>query len=209
VKEDDRDPSSGHGDGAEAGLLARARAGDRGAFEALTRAAFPALVGFCGTLERDPERALDLAQEALVKALQAIAAFRGEASFATWVRRIARNLFLNERSRARTRRERTGGDPEALDRNPASGAPLAPAEEPSAQALRGERAARVHDALAKLPEEQRTAVTLCDRDGLAYKEIAALMEAPIGTVMWRIHQGRKRLRELLRAELPDIEGRPA
>lgn len=187
----------------ETQLVGRARAGDRVAFEALATAAFPALVRLCGSLEGDRERALDLAQEALCRALAAIAEFRGEASFATWVRKIARNLFLKDRARAARRRER-GAEPEALDAHASK-----VEEDPAARAARVERAGRVRAALETLPDEQRTALILCDRDGASYKEIAGVMGCPLGTVMWRIHAARKRLRAALAGEADAIEGRPA
>ncbi|GIW72766.1 MAG: RNA polymerase sigma factor RpoE [Planctomycetota bacterium] len=173
---------------AEAALLARARQGDREAFEALVRGLWPALVRFChGLAGRD--RGLDLAQEALLRALRGIRSFRGEASFRSWVFRIARNAWINERALLRSRTERSAGET-VLDRAAAT-------ESPSAAEERRELVAEIERALAQLPEEQRTALLLCDREGLSYKEIAEAMGTPIGTVMSRIHYARTKLRRML------------
>lgn len=177
-------------DGETPELLEMARGGDRGAFEALVRAAFPALVRFCGSLAREEGRALDLAQETVLRALSAVRSFRGEARFQTWLMTIARNVWLNERARHWVKRER--GD-DALDRRPGGG------EDPVERAARRELEERLEAAVEALPEDQRLALLLCDRDGLSYKEIAEVMGSPLGTVMSRIHYARKKLREALKA----------
>ncbi len=66
--------------------------------------------------------------------------------------------------------------------------------------------AHVREALDQLPDDFRTAVTLCDLEGLSYKEIAAIMDSPLGTVMSRIYRGRKLLRELLDGQRPTRDG---
>lgn len=177
-------------DGESPELIERARGGDRGAFEALVGSAFPALVRFCGSLAREEGRALDLAQETALRALGGIRSFRGESRFTTWLMTIARNVWLNERARHWVKRER--GD-DALDARPGR------ADGPLEIAAGRELEERLAEAVAALPEDQRTALLLCDRDGLSYREIAEVMGCPLGTVMSRIHYARKRLREALKA----------
>ncbi len=179
----------------EADLVARARDGDRGAFEELVRESFGPLVRFCGSLARHEDRALDLAQEALLRALRGISGFRGGATFRTWVMTIARNLYLNERMRrgpAREGRGREGAGAGAIEERPDRRG-----EDPGDAAARRELEERLERAIELLPEEQRVALLHCDREGLSYREIADIMETPLGTVMSRIHYARKKLREVL------------
>jgi RNA polymerase sigma-70 factor (ECF subfamily) len=172
----------------EAGLVRRARLGDRDAFEALVRDTFESLFRFCVSLAGH-DRAMDLAQEAVLKALRAISRFRGEARFRSWLLTIARNTHLNEIGRMRHRRERAMTD--GLDERPAQ--TRSPEEIVSLREIHS----RIEHAVAALPEAQRTALVLCDREGYSYKEIAEVMGTPIGTVMSRIHYARNKLRKTL------------
>jgi RNA polymerase sigma-70 factor (ECF subfamily) len=77
---------------------------------------------------------------------------------------------------------------------------------PEALALRSERQAQVQEALAKLPEDQRLAVVLCDVQGYAYEEIALVMHCSLGTVKSRIARGREKLRVLLVSRMEQMSG---
>ncbi|RME75164.1 MAG: sigma-70 family RNA polymerase sigma factor [Planctomycetota bacterium] len=166
----------------------RARNGDREAFEHLCREAYPALLHYARSLA-GPDRAPDLAQEALLRALRSIDRFRGEARFRSWLLRIARNVWLNERALLRSKRERSGSQ-QVEER---AGAHV----DPAARLEREELVAALEREIATLPAAQREALLLCDREGLSYKEIAQVMGCPIGTVMSRIHYARTRLRRRL------------
>ena len=175
-------------DGETPELVERARDGDREAFEALVRSSFPSLLRFCGSLAHDEQRALDLAQETVLRALTAIRSFRAESRFTTWLMTIARNVWLNERARHYVRREKSD---EELDRRAGR------AESPVEIAAGRELEARLEEAVAALPEDQRLALLLCDRDGLSYKQISEVMGCPLGTVMSRLHRGRRLLKSKL------------
>jgi RNA polymerase sigma-70 factor (ECF subfamily) len=173
----------------EAELVRRARAGDREAFEALVRDAFPALVRFTNDLA-GRDRGPDLAQEALLRALRAMGRFRGEAKFRSWLLRIARNAWFNERALLRSKKERSAGETLLEGR-------AGEERDPTARLQQEELLAHVERELGTLPEEQRTAMLLCDREGMSYKEIAEVMGTPVGTVMSRIHYARSKLRQRL------------
>jgi len=192
-------PAAGSGS-CELAALARARAGDRAAFGELIGRhqdrVFALALQLCRGRHEDAE---ELAQEAFLRALEAIEGFRGEAAFSTWIHRIVVNLHLNRSStlaaRARSRQlslapqdDDAGG--QTLDL-PAAGA--GPAE----QAVRAEERVALRRALAALDEERRIAVVLRDVEGLAYEEIAALLEVPIGTVRSRLARAREELSRAL------------
>jgi RNA polymerase sigma-70 factor (ECF subfamily) len=172
----------------EAAWLARAREGDRVAFEELVKEAFPPLVRFCGSIAGRGQ-AMDLAQETVLKALRAVARFRGEARFRSWLFTIARNTWIKQRQLKRNRMEHAAG--EMMDDRPARHTA------PEAGLVREELRAALDRAIATLPESQRTALLLCDREELSYKEIAEVMGTPVGTVMSRIYYARGKLREQL------------
>jgi RNA polymerase sigma-70 factor (ECF subfamily) len=144
----------------------------------------PRLRRFARALARNAHDADDLVQLALERALSRAAQARADAPLAGWMFGIVRNAWIDER-RARARRART----------------FAPAElgEQIADASRSghAEALSVQDALARLPEEQRSAVALVLIEGLSYKEAAHVMQVPIGTLTSRLARGREALQGLL------------
>lgn len=140
-------------------------------------------------LTGDPDEAADLAQDVFVRVYRNLDRYR-PGSFEGWLYRITRNLFL-DRVRRR-RRIRLQPLPEEDWRHPEEAGP-GPAEHAETAAVRG----RIDRALAQLPPEFRTAVVLCDVQGLTYREVAEVTGWPLGTVRSRIHRGRRALRGLL------------
>jgi len=169
----------------DAALVERVRAGDVAAFEPLVEKYRQRVYRLAYNVLRNSEDAMDVAQEAFIKAYQALPAFRGQSAFYTWLFRIAMNLAHDKFGTERVTEEeweRTMPDP---------------GEEPDAAAARAEDRARITRALEALPEHHRAIIMLSDLEGLSYREIADVLNIPMGTVMSRLHNARKRLRSSL------------
>lgn len=176
----------------EDAVVARAISGDRGAFTQLVEHYQSACYGLAWRLLGDPDQAADAAQDAFVHAYDAIAKYRG-GLFRSWMLRITANASYDILRRAQRRPTTTLPDAEAGE---AELADLA-APDPAAEAGRSELYRHLDAALRHLPEDQRTAVVLCDVYGMDYGEVAGATESALGTVKSRIHRGRLRLRELM------------
>lgn len=176
----------------EAAVVERAAAGDRLAFTQLMEHYQSACYGLAWRLLGDPDRAADATQEAFVHAYRAIGRYRG-GIFRSWLLRITANASYDILRRQQRRPTSPLPDPE-------EGAPELPdpfGTDPDAEAGRSEMYRQLERALARLPEDQRTAIVLCDVYGMDYNEVAAATQSALGTVKSRIHRGRLRLRELL------------
>ncbi len=151
---------------------------------------------FARYLTRDPTAAEDVVQEAFLRAFRGFASFRGEAPRA-WLLTIVRNTFLTHAAAGRAGAavivgEAALADPRALE------AVADPDAETAEQALiRRREAATVRETIEALPEPFRETLVLREMEKLSYKEIAALIGAPIGTVMSRLARARAMLAELL------------
>jgi len=184
---------------AEKAVLARARAGDRAAFGELvdrhSDRVFSLALQLCRGRRDDAE---ELAQEAFLRALEAIAQFRGDAAFATWIHRIVVNLHLNRsttlaaRARARQLTLAPAGGEEGMTLEVAGGDAA-----PSEIAGESEQLALLRGALARLDDARRVAVVLRDVEGKSYEEIAELLAIPIGTVRSRLARAREELSQAL------------
>jgi RNA polymerase sigma-70 factor (ECF subfamily) len=172
----------------------------RADFEATALPLLDNLYGAAMRLTRDPAEAEDLVQDTMVRAYRFWHSFKPGTKIKAWMFTILRNTFINgyhKRTRRRdfdkkVKNQLADGSANAAVANSLS-APPGPEEAASARLTRS----RIMEALDQLPEDYRMAVTLCDLEGLSYKEIAEIMDCPIGTVMSRIHRGRKRLHKLL------------
>ncbi len=146
------------------------------------------------------EDAADLAQDTFVRALRGIASFRGDSSFATWLHRIAVNLFLNRQESLETRRRRTQASLCTSGPDCEDGAVIDvadPAMDPAERAANEEEGARALKALDELSTERRIVVVLCDLEGRSYEEIAQMLGIPVGTVRSRLFRAREDLRQKL------------
>ena len=173
-------------------LIGRAAAGDRVAFSRLLEHYQSACYGLAWRLLGDPDQASDAAQDAFVHAYDAIAKYRG-GLFRSWLLRITANASYDILRRAQRRPTTTLPDAEEGEAE----LPDLSAPDPAAEAGRSELYRHLDAALRRLPEDQRTAVVLCDVYGMDYGEVASATESALGTVKSRIHRGRLRLRELM------------
>jgi len=176
----------------EDALVARAVSGDRGAFTQLVEHYQSACYGLAWRLLGDPDQAADAAQDAFVHAYDAIAKYRG-GLFRSWLLRITANASYDILRRAQRRPTTTLPDAEAGEAE----LPDRSSPDPAVEAGRAELYRHLDLALRRLPEDQRTAVVLCDVYGMDYGEVANATESALGTVKSRIHRGRLRLRELM------------
>jgi RNA polymerase sigma-70 factor, ECF subfamily len=153
-----------------------------------------------GRFVNDPTEAEDVAQEAFLKAYRALASFRGDSAFYTWLYRIAINTAKNALVSQRRRPvdfDLDLQDPDQYERQ----ARLKEADTPEGVLLTDEIRTVVEEAMEQLPEDLRTAIVLRELEGLSYEEIAEAMDCPVGTVRSRIFRAReaidKKLKPLL------------
>ena len=177
-------------------LVERCQAGDLAAFEPLVEKYRQRVWRLAFNVLRDREEAWDAAQEAFIRAYQAIGSFRGQSAFYTWLFRIVMNVAA-DRVRARAARGRAFGTErvpeEEWDRAMADQGTIAPDD----AASRTEERSRIMRALATLSEDHRAIIMLSDLEGLSYREIADVLSIPMGTVMSRLHNARKRMKDAL------------
>jgi RNA polymerase sigma-70 factor, ECF subfamily len=171
-------------------LVRRVQNGDRRAFDLLFSRYQHKIVNLVSRYLRDSEDVQDVVQEAFIKAFKALPRFRGESAFYTWLYRIAINTAKNHIV-ARSRRP-PGVDVEVEDAEHFDGADaLRALENPESELAKDQLSAEIDAAIADLPDDLRSAVTLREFDGLTYEQIAEIMECPVGTVRSRIFRARE------------------
>ncbi|MCK2042114.1 RNA polymerase sigma factor RpoE [Chromohalobacter salexigens] len=171
-------------------LVERAQKGDTRAFDLLVKKYQHKILGLIGRYVNDPAEVQDVAQEAFIKAYRALSKFRSDSAFYTWMYRIAINTAKNHlvsRGRRPPGSDMDIADAEVLDHS----GRLSDIETPEAAMQRDQLEAVVFEAIENLPEDLRTAITLREMDGLAYEDIANIMQCPVGTVRSRIFRARE------------------
>jgi RNA polymerase sigma-70 factor (ECF subfamily) len=165
---------------------------DRGnaeTFEALAMPLLAPLYNFAHWLTGNRDEAEDLVQEAYVKALKGFSSFAPGTNFRAWMYRILRNTFLTSRTGLKAM--------VSLDDEENPIAEPAASDDPESLLLARVDQEQIRRALEQLPVQHREIVLLCDVEEMTYKEIAELMNIPLGTVMSRLSRARKAMRGLL------------
>lgn len=191
-------------------LVERTVAGDQKAFELLVLKYQRRIERLIGRMVRDTDLVEDIAQETFIRAYRALAQFRGEAQFYTWLYRIAVNtakkaLVDLKRDPLVSETALRGGDEE--DETSSVENELTTAETPETVLAAKEIATAVNSAMESLPEELRQAVTLREIEGLSYEEIAEVMNCPIGTVRSRIFRAREAISVRIKPLLENQTGK--
>lgn len=171
-------------------LVRRVQSGDKKAFDVLVLKYQQKVISLVMRYVHDHHLAMDVAQEAFIKAYRGLKNFRGDSAFYTWMYRIAINTAKNHL--VSQSRRLPANDIDAQEAEQYSGdSALKEYASPEREALRDEIRMTVIRAIEKLPEDLRTAITLREIEGLSYEEIAEAMECPIGTVRSRIFRARE------------------
>lgn len=182
-------PTNMANESTDAQLVRRVQKGDKGAFDLLVLKYQHKIVNLVMRYVRDPDLALDITQEAFLKAYRALPRFRGDSAFYTWLYRIAVNTAKNHLASVRRRPmdvELDLQDPEQYDLH----AKLKETDTPEGVTMSQELHATVEKAIDALPDDLRTAIILRELDGMSYEEIAQTMDCPVGTVRSRIFRAR-------------------
>lgn len=171
-------------------LVARVQKGDRHAFDLLVLKYQYKVHAIVGRYINDFDEVNDVVQEAFVKAYRALANFRGDSQFYTWLYRIAVNTAKNHLVARNRRPPASDVDMEEAEFYAGSDL-LKDVDSPENLFFRDELEEVVDDAIQSLPEDLRAALTLREFEGLSYEDIAAVMDCPVGTVRSRIFRARE------------------
>ena len=178
-------------------LVERVQAGDKSAYDLLVLKYQHKIVKLIMRYVHDPSEALDVSQEAFLKAFRALPKFRGDSAFYTWLYRIAINTAKNHMVAARRRPLEYASDiddPERFEWHSS----LQDTDSPEGHVLSDELRRTVENTIESLPEDLRTAITLRELDGLSYEDIAQAMDCPVGTVRSRIFRAREAIDRKIR-----------
>ncbi|MGK0297843.1 MAG: RNA polymerase sigma-70 factor (ECF subfamily) [Gammaproteobacteria bacterium] len=184
-------------------LVNRVKQGDKAAFDLLVIKYQSRIVNLAMRFVRNQADALDITQEAFIKAYRAMPNFRGDSAFYTWLYRITVNTAKNYLAVKSNRRlpevEQDPSEMEQID----TGTALKDLATPENLLLTQEIQDTIVRAIDNLPEDLRTAITLRELEGLSYEEIAVTMDCPIGTVRSRIFRAREAIDTLLKPLIND------
>jgi RNA polymerase sigma-70 factor (ECF subfamily) len=183
-------------------LVRRARTGDRQAMEYLVTRHYKNVFNLAFRLSNNYDDAQDIVTEAFIRVQNALPSFRGDANFTTWLYRIVKNVFLDERKKQRVRSHSSLEDMVELEDNTVARQVEDPRPGPEWVVEQHERATIVQQAVGQLPANQRLMIALYHFHHRSYDEIAEIMGLPIGTVKSRLNRARLALKNKLN---PDRE----
>ncbi|MEK7684517.1 MAG: sigma-70 family RNA polymerase sigma factor [Verrucomicrobiota bacterium] len=191
---DHRDP--------DAALMLRVKQGDMAAFEELVEKHKQPVMNLIYRTLQDATEAEDLAQNAFVQVFKSAHRYRASAKFSTWLYTIARNLCLNEiRRRSRHPAQSLESTQSENEDQPARQFEDVKIVSPPDLLLQGELAQKIGQALAELPENQRTAILLFREEEMSYEEIARILKCSLSATKSLIHRGRETLKQKLKPYL--------
>jgi RNA polymerase sigma-70 factor (ECF subfamily) len=181
-------------------VVLAARRGSDAAYRELVRRYERPLFSLIYRMVRDRELAEDLTQETFIKALNALASYRPEFKFSSWIFKIANNAAIDQLRRREVNTLSLDGSPTAETPDAVEATALqvsSKGESPLDELEAREMGSAIETAIAKLRPEYRSCIMLRHVEGLAYEEIAASLDLPLGTVKTYIHRARNELRQYL------------
>ncbi len=178
-------------------LVERVQKGDKSAFDVLVKKYQHKIISLILRYVSDHAEAMDVAQEAFIKAYNALGRFRGDSAFYTWMYRIAINTAKNHLVAQGRRPPLSDVDASEAEQFGLDSR-LKETDSPEHELLREEIQQTIHDAIEALPDDLKTAITLRELEGMSYEDIAQAMDCPIGTVRSRIFRAREAIDERLR-----------
>lgn len=178
-------------------LIRRARSGDDRALQALVDRHYRNVFNLAFRLSNNYDDAQDIAQEAFIRVYNALPNFRGDANFTTWLYRIVKNVFLDERKKQKVRSHNSLEEMVDLEDSSVSRQVEDPAPGPGWMVEQNEQADVVRKAVLTLPKNQRLMIALYHFEHRSYDEIAEIMGLPIGTVKSRLNRARLALKNKL------------
>ena len=179
----------------ERSLIRRARQGNRDAFALIVRLYYQRVYRVAVRFVRNDDDAAELTQETFIRAMRSLHRFDGERALFPWLYQIVRNLSLNRIARVRNR-ESGLPDYDLEDRRIPG---------PEQMAIRDEDGRAVQAAILRLSGQAQEIIRLAHYEECSYQEMAEILDIPVGTVMSRLYNARKKLREILAAEEEDHE----
>lgn len=183
---------------ADALLIQRAQANDRAAFNEIVLRYKSKVYNYISRMVQSPSDAEDLTQETFVRAYLSIRSFQSRASLNTWLFRIAANLCVDFSRKTKTHIQAASLSVTYAGNEQESQRDIPDASfDPQRILINQELGTELDAALASLPEKLRSVILLYDVEGLSYEEIAAIVNAPLGTVKSRIFNARTQLRNTL------------
>jgi len=197
-------PAEGPSDGE---LVEQVQRGRREAFDVLIRRYQRQAVAVSYRLLGNSHDALEVTQDAFLKAYSSLSTLQKPEAFGGWLMRIVSNLSLNYRRSRRTRSQLPlddllgPGDPQATEAAGGSSDWMAQSGDPVHKLESQEMGKRLQEALAQLPEKQRLAIVMFTIEEMPQKQVAEALKCSVEAVKWHVFQGRKRLKELLKEHL--------